>query len=43
LPSAPPTLSPTSARVLVRVLVKVGRTRGIDAILEAADREALAS
>jgi len=43
LPAGPPLLTPGLARVLDRILVKAGRARGLDAILEPAEPEALAS
>jgi hypothetical protein len=43
LPEGPPPLTPELARVLARILVKAGRARGLDAILEPAELEALAS
>jgi hypothetical protein len=43
LPEDPPILTPELARVLARILVKAGRTHRLDAILEPAELEALAS
>jgi hypothetical protein len=43
LPAAPPLLTPELARVLARILTKAGRARGVDAILEPYEPNALAS
>jgi hypothetical protein len=43
LPADPPFLTPELARVLARILVKAGRAGEVEAILEPAELEALAS